>query len=47
MAAVPNGGGYRLVASDGGVFAYGDATFQGSAGALPLGAPVAGMANDA
>jgi hypothetical protein len=47
MAATPDGGGYWLVASDGGVFAYGDATFHGSAGALPLSAPIVGMANDA
>ena len=36
MAAAPDGHGYWLVASDGGVFAYGDATFEGSAGALKL-----------
>ncbi len=30
MAATPDGGGYWLVASDGGVFAYGDAGFYGS-----------------
>ena len=32
MAATPDGGGYWLVASDGGVFSYGDAGFYGSAG---------------
>jgi hypothetical protein len=31
MAATPDGKGYWLVASDGGVFAYGDAPFAGSA----------------
>jgi len=31
MAATPDGGGYWLVASDGGIFAYGDAKFHGSA----------------
>jgi N-acetylmuramoyl-L-alanine amidase len=44
MAATSDGGGYWLVASDGGVFAYGDAAFEGSAGALRLEAPVVGMA---
>ncbi len=33
-----------MVASDGGVFDYGDAPFQGSAGSLPLNSPVVGMA---
>ena len=36
--------GYRLVASDGGVFAFGDATFEGSTGATRLNQPVVGMA---
>ena len=36
--------GYRLVASDGGVFAFGDAAFAGSTGAVPLNRPVVGMA---
>jgi hypothetical protein len=31
MAASPSGGGYWLVAADGGVFAFGDARFHGSA----------------
>ena len=35
MAATPDGGGYWLVASDGGIFAFGDAGFHGSAGAHP------------
>jgi hypothetical protein len=34
---------YRLVASDGGVFAYGDAAFFGSTGGAPLNQPVVGM----
>jgi len=44
MEAVPGGGGYWLVASDGGVFSYGNAGFFGSAGALHLNAPIVGMA---
>ena len=44
MAATPNGGGYWLVASDGGVFTYGDAVFYGSTGGLRLNKPVVGMA---
>ena len=44
MAATPDGGGYWLVASDGGIFSYGDAPFAGSAGSLHLNAPVVGMA---
>ena len=35
MAATPDGGGYWLVASDGGVFAFGDAGFYGSTGGQP------------
>ena len=44
MAATPSGQGYWLVASDGGVFSYGDAHFWGSAGSLRLNQPVVGMA---
>ena len=33
-------GGYRMVASDGGVFAHGDAAFLGSQGATPLTRPI-------
>ena len=36
MAATPDGRGYWLVASDGGVFAFGDAPFFGSTGNLTL-----------
>ena len=32
MAPTPDGGGYWMVASDGGVFAFGDAAFEGSLG---------------
>ena len=44
MAATPDGGGYWLVGADGGVFAYGDARFYGSAGSLHLNEPIVGMA---
>ncbi|HUP70693.1 MAG TPA: prenyltransferase/squalene oxidase repeat-containing protein [Acidimicrobiales bacterium] len=37
--------GYRLVASDGGVFAFGQARFFGSTGALRLNQPMVGMAS--
>ena len=36
--------GYWLVASDGGIFAFGDAAFHGSMGGEPLNRPVVGMA---
>ena len=36
--------GYWLVASDGGIFAMGDATFHGSTGNLHLNQPIVGMA---
>ena len=35
------------MASDGGIFTYGDAGFHGSAGSIPLNKPVVGMAPDA
>ena len=44
MAATPDGGGYWLVGSDGGIFSFGDATFYGSTGGLNLNAAVVGMA---
>ena len=44
MAATPDGGGYWLVASDGGIFSYGDAVFQGSTGGIVLNKPIVGMA---
>jgi len=43
-AARPNGDGYWLVASDGGIFAFGGAPFLGSMGASVLNGPVVGMA---
>ncbi len=44
-AATPDGGGYLLASADGGVFAFGDATFEGSAGDLPLNGPIVAMAS--
>ncbi|HVA03568.1 MAG TPA: SpoIID/LytB domain-containing protein [Acidimicrobiales bacterium] len=38
-------GGYWLVATDGGVFSFGDAVFHGSAGNIKLTKPVVGMAS--
>lgn len=40
IAASPTGRGYWLVAADGGVFAFGDATFFGSAASVVLAEPV-------
>ena len=42
MAATADGKGYWLVASDGGIFNYGDAAFDGSAGGMPLNKPIVG-----
>jgi hypothetical protein len=44
MGATPTGGGYWLVGSDGGVFAFGDAGFFGSTGAMKLNKPIVGLA---
>jgi hypothetical protein len=43
MAATPDGGGYWMVAADGGIFAFGDAGFYGSTGNIVLNQPVVGM----
>jgi peptidoglycan/xylan/chitin deacetylase (PgdA/CDA1 family) len=43
-AATSDGRGYWLVASDGGVFTYGDAHFYGSTGNLTLRQPIVGIA---
>jgi hypothetical protein len=43
MAATPSGAGYWLVASDGGVFSFGDARFFGSTGGTAP-RPIVGMA---
>ena len=45
MAATHDGGGYWIVASDGGIFNYGDAHFYGSTGAIHLNKPIVGMAS--
>jgi hypothetical protein len=45
LAATPDGGGYWEVASDGGIFAFGDAGFHGSMGGTPLDKPIVGMAS--
>jgi ribosomal protein L24E len=43
MAATPDGKGYWLVASDGGIFSFG-APFEGSMGGTRLNQPIVGMA---
>jgi hypothetical protein len=45
MTATTDGNGYWLVASDGGIFSYGNATFYGSTGAIHLNKPIVGMAS--
>ena len=44
VASTPDGLGYWAVASDGGIFAFGNAPFEGSTGAIHLNAPIVGMA---
>ena len=44
MAPAASKAGYWLVASDGGVFNYGGAGFDGSMGGQPLNKPIVGMA---
>jgi len=44
MAATPSGQGYWMVASDGGIFSFGDAPFFGSMGGQALNQPIVGMA---
>jgi hypothetical protein len=43
-AASPDGNGYTLVSADGGVFSFGDATYEGSLGNLGLNGPIVAMA---
>jgi hypothetical protein len=45
IAPTPDGAGYWLVATDGGVFSFGSAHFYGSTGAIVLNKPVVGMAS--
>jgi hypothetical protein len=40
MTKTQSGNGYWLVASDGGIFTYGDAPYRGSTGAMTLAKPV-------
>ena len=47
MTAAPDGGGYWLVASDGGIFNFGDVDYFGSTGGMPISAPVVGMVRTA
>jgi hypothetical protein len=44
IASTATGAGYWVVATDGGIFAYGDAAFFGSTGSMKLNRPVVGMA---
>ena len=44
ISAMPDGGGYRVAAADGGVLTYGDATYLGSTGGTSIYAPIVGMA---
>ena len=44
-APVFSGPGYRFVASDGGIFSFGDAKFYGSAGGTKLTRPIVGMSS--
>jgi hypothetical protein len=44
IVPTPDGGGYWLVAADGGVFSFGNARFDGSLGNIALNAPIVGMA---
>ena len=44
MAPTTDGRGYWIAASDGGIFNYGNATFNGSEGSVVLNKPVVGVA---
>jgi len=46
MASTADGRGYWMVGSDGGIFAFGDASFLGSTGGTVLVQPILGMAVD-
>ena len=45
VTALPDGGGYWEVASDGGIFAFGSARFHGSTGSARLNRPIVGLAS--
>ncbi len=45
IEATPTGNGYWMVADDGGVFSFGDATFLGSTGGLDLNRPIVDLAS--
>ena len=45
LVATPGGQGYWMVASDGGIFAFGNAQFYGSTGAIHLNKPIVAMAS--
>jgi hypothetical protein len=45
MAAAPDAQGYWLVASDGGIFTYGNTLFYGSTGGMTLNKPIVGMSS--
>jgi hypothetical protein len=45
MGATPDGRGYWIAASDGGIFNYGDAQLGGSEGGVVLDKPVVGIAS--
>jgi hypothetical protein len=45
MDSTASGKGYWLVATDGGVFSFGDAAFRGSMGGVPLNQPVVDIAH--
>jgi hypothetical protein len=44
MVPTHDGGGYWLIASDGGLFSFGDATFHGSLGSNPPATPIVAVA---
>jgi hypothetical protein len=44
MATTPSDAGYWMVATDGGIFSFGDASFYGSTGNIRLNKPIVGMA---
>jgi L,D-peptidoglycan transpeptidase YkuD (ErfK/YbiS/YcfS/YnhG family) len=44
LTPTPDGGGYWVASSDGGVFSFGDARSLGSLSGTPLNAPIVGMA---